>query len=181
MIKRIDHIGIAVANIDDALKFYRDVFGLNLERTDTESSQKSVVAFMPVGSDEVELIEPIGEDGPVARFLLKRGEGIHHICFEVDDLDGELARLKAAGVQLVNDQAVVVAGGKKAAFVHPKAAHGVLIELYQNVPGEERSSLIDLNELRRRLEIETEAARAGAVQFLRAIQRGVNNSRGDNR
>ncbi len=74
MIKRIDHIGIAVANIDDALKFYRDVFGLNLERTDTESSQKSVVAFMPVGSDEVELIEPIGEDGPVA-LLLSRQEG----------------------------------------------------------------------------------------------------------
>lgn len=134
MIKKIDHIGIAVESVEDANEFYRDILGLDLDHTETEASQKSLVAFLPVGQDLVELIEPIGEDGPVAKFLSKRGEGIHHICFEVDDIDAELTRLKKAGVELVTEDAIVVAGGNRAAFIHPHSTHGVLIELYQRAP-----------------------------------------------
>ncbi len=176
MIKRIDHIGIAVQNIDEALKVYADALGLHVAQTDKEEGQKSIVAFLPAGESEVELVEPIGQDGPVARFLQKRGEGIHHICFEVDDIDEALARLKALGVELIDERPYIGTGGKKIAFVHPKAAHGVLIELYQKMPEETRPPLVDLESLRRMWEIETEAAREGAREFLRVLQQGDGRS-----
>jgi methylmalonyl-CoA epimerase len=172
MIKRIDHIGIAVNNIDEALKVYADALGLQLAQTDKEEGQKSIVAFLPAGESEVELVEPIGEDGPVARFLQRRGEGIHHICFEVDDILATLAQLKAHGVQLIDEQPYNGTAGKKIAFIHPKGAHGVLIELYQKVPEEPRPQLVDLESLRRRWDVQTEAAREGAREFLRVLQTG---------
>jgi methylmalonyl-CoA/ethylmalonyl-CoA epimerase len=138
MIRRIDHIGIAVEKIDEALKLYSNALGLQLTRTEIEEGQKSIVAFLPAGESEVELIEPIGEDGPVARFLQKRGEGIHHICFEVDDILATLDQLKRSGVQLIDERPYLGTGGKKIAFIHPKGAHGVLIELYEKVPEEPR-------------------------------------------
>jgi methylmalonyl-CoA epimerase len=177
MIKRIDHIGIAVKNIDEALKVYSGALGLQLTQTDKEEGQKSIVAFLPAGESEVELVEPIGEDGPVARFLQKRGEGIHHICFEVDDIQATLAQLKAQGVQLIDQEPYIGTGGKKIAFIHPKGAHGVLIELYQMVPEEPRPQLIDLESLRRRWDIQTESAREGAKEFLRALHQGEGPSR----
>lgn len=176
MIKRIDHIGIAVQNIDEALKVYSDALGLHLAQTDKEEGQKSIVAFLPAGESEVELVEPIGEDGPVARFLQKRGEGIHHICFEVDDIDATLTRLKRLGVQLIDEHPYIGTGGKKIAFVHPKAAHGVLVELYQRMPEEPRPPLVDLESLRRMWDIETEAAREGAREFLRVLQSNGSSS-----
>jgi methylmalonyl-CoA/ethylmalonyl-CoA epimerase len=172
MIKKIDHIGIAVQNIDDALKLFVDALGLHLTHTDTEAGQKSIVAFLPAGSGEVELVEPLDEDSPVARFLQKRGEGIHHICFEVDNIDAALARLKSRGVQLIDEKPYIGTGGKKIAFIHPKAAHGVLIELYQYVPGEQRPPLVAAQALRRAWDIETESAREGAKEFLRTLQHG---------
>lgn len=172
MIKRIDHIGIAVNNIDEALRVYADALGLRLAQTDKEEGQKSIVAFLPAGESEVELVEPIGEDGPVARFLQKRGEGIHHICFEVDDLDVTLSRLNELGVQLIDEHPYTGTGGKRIAFIHPKAAHGVLIELYQKMPEEPRPVLADLDSLRRAWDIETEAAREGAKEFIRVLQGG---------
>lgn len=175
MITRIDHIGIAVQNIDAALKFYADALGLELARTDTEVGQKSVVAFMPAGASEVELIEPIGEESPVTRFLAKRGEGIHHICFEVDDLEATLARLKARGVQLIDETPYIGTGGKKIAFIHPKAARGVLIELYEKMPEETPPPLTALDALREQLCVQAEAARTGVESFLRAWQRGNND------
>lgn len=131
MIKRIDHIAIVVENLNNALSFFQETLGLELEGTATEPEQHVTVAFMPVGDSEVELLEPDETDSGVARFLEKRGEGIHHICFEVTNIDAALARLKAAGVELINEETVTNTRGWRLAFVHPKAAHGVLIELYE--------------------------------------------------
>ncbi len=131
MIARIDHIGSAVQNIDDALRFFEDALGMKLDHVATEEGGQTKVAFMPVGASDVELVEPQDADSGLAKFLAKRGEGVHHICFEVDDIDAALARLKAKGAQLIDETPRVNAQGMRYAFIHPKSAHGVLIELYQ--------------------------------------------------
>ncbi len=131
MLTRIDHIGIAVQNIQEALTFYQDALGVKLERVESEEGGRTDVAFLPVGGSDVELVEPKDTDSGLAKYLAKRGEGIHHICFEVDDIDAALARLKAHGAQLIDETQRTNARGQKYAFVHPKSTHGVLIELYQ--------------------------------------------------
>jgi methylmalonyl-CoA/ethylmalonyl-CoA epimerase len=131
MIARIDHIGIAVQNINDALAFFQDALGMKLERVESEEGGRTQVAFMPVGSSDVELVEPQDAESGLAKFLAKRGEGVHHICFEVDDIDAALARLKEHGAQLIDETPRTNANGTRYAFIHPKSAHGVLIELYQ--------------------------------------------------
>jgi lactoylglutathione lyase/methylmalonyl-CoA/ethylmalonyl-CoA epimerase len=131
MITRIDHIGIAVNNIDNALSVYRDALGLVVTQITDEPEQKVKVAFLPRGGSEIELLEPYPGDGPVRKFMEKRGEGIHHICLEVDDIEASLAQLAAAGVQLIDAAPRMNSRGQMIAFIHPKAANGVLIELYQ--------------------------------------------------
>ncbi len=131
MFTRIDHIGIAVQDIQEALKFYEDALGMELERVAAEEGGRTEVAFLPVGGSEVELVEPKDTDSGLAKYLAKRGEGIHHICFEVDDIEAALARLKEHGAQLIDETPRRNARGQRYAFVHPKSAHGVLIELYQ--------------------------------------------------
>ena len=131
MIKRIDHIGIVVEDLNSALGFFQQSLGLQLTETAVESEQHVTVAFLPVGESEVELLEPDGTDSGVARYLEKRGEGIHHICFEVTDIDAVLTQLKEAGVELINEEPVTNSRGWRLAFVHPKTAHGVLIELFE--------------------------------------------------
>lgn len=131
MIKRIDHIAIVVRNLNNALEFFQETLGLELEGISEEPEQHVTVAFLPVGDTEVELLEPDATDSGVWMYLEKRGEGIHHICFEVTDLDAALARLKEAGVDLINAEPVTNSRGQRLAFIHPKAAHGVLIELYE--------------------------------------------------
>ena len=131
MITRIDHIGIAVQDINDALTFFQDALGVKLDRIEAEEGGRTQVAFLPVGSSDVELVEPQEEESGLAKFLAKRGEGIHHICFEVDDIDAALARLKDKGAQLIDETPRRNAQGMQYAFIHPKSAHGVLIELYQ--------------------------------------------------
>ena len=133
MINRIDHIGIAVNSIEEALKVYRDALGLAVTHIAEEPEQKVKVAFLPRGGSEIELLEPYPGDGPVRKFMEKRGEGIHHICLEVDDVEASLAQLAAAGVQLIDSTPRMNSRGQKIAFIHPKAANGVLIELYQYV------------------------------------------------
>lgn len=133
MITRIDHIGIAVNNLDEALKVYRDGLGLEVTHVADEPEQKVKVAFLPRGGSEIELLEPYPGDGPVRKFMDKRGEGIHHVCVEVDDIEAALARLNAQGVQLIDTTPRMNSRGQKIAFIHPKGAHGVLIELYQVV------------------------------------------------
>lgn len=129
-ILRINHVAIVVPEIEGALSFWRDALGLDLHHIEDVPSQKSQVAFLPVGGSEVELVKPTTEDSGVAKFLAERGAGMHHLCFEVDDIDEMLAGLKAGGVRLINETAMQLEG-RKVAFVHPKSANGVLVELYQ--------------------------------------------------
>lgn len=129
-ITKINHIGIAVPEIEGALNFWRDGLGLNLDHVEDVPSQKSVVAFLPTGESEVELLNPSSPDSTLAKFLQDRGPGMHHLCFEVDDLAGMLADLKSKGFRLINETPVVLPG-RKMAFVHPKSSGGVLVELYE--------------------------------------------------
>ncbi len=131
MLTRIDHIGIAVENIGEALAFFEQALGLPLERVASEEGGRTDVAFMQVGGSDVELVEPKDTDSGLAKYLAKRGEGIHHICFQVDDIDAALARLKEHGAQLIDETPRTNARGQRYAFIHPKSSHGVLIELYQ--------------------------------------------------
>lgn len=128
---KIDHIGIAVKSIEEALRFYVEALGLRLSRIEAVEEQKVRAALLPVGESRIELLEATSDDSPIARFMAKRGEGIHHICFEVEDLRAALAELKRRGVKLVDEEPRVGAEGKLVAFVHPSAAGGVLIELNQ--------------------------------------------------
>jgi methylmalonyl-CoA/ethylmalonyl-CoA epimerase len=131
MIKKINHIAIIVPELDDSLVFWRDTLGLNLTHIEDVPSQQATVAFLPVGDSELELVKPTSDTSGAAKFLAKRGPGLHHIALEVDNLDEMLAQLKAKGVRLINETAIIAAGGKRAAFIHPESANGVLVELYE--------------------------------------------------
>lgn len=133
-IKKIDHIGIVVHDIEAALRIYRDVLGLELTRAESVPEQAAKVAFLPAGESEIELVEPTANDGGIARYLVKHGEGIHHICLEVDDIETMLAQLAAQGMELIDEKPRAGHDGQRYAFVHPKSAHGVLIELYERSP-----------------------------------------------
>lgn len=131
MITRIDHIGIAVQEINDALAFFQDALGMKLDRVESAEGGRTDIAFLPVGTSDIELVKPNDTESGLAKFLDKRGEGVHHICFEVDDIDAALVRLRERGAQLIDEQPRENARGQKYAFVHPKSAHGVLVELYE--------------------------------------------------
>ena len=128
-IKNIDHIGIAVKSIEQAGKFYTDVLGLDIEDIETVAEQKVNVAFIPITDSEVELLESVEPDGPVAKYIEKRGEGIQHIAFRVDDINRSLEELKEKGVRLIDQTPRHGAGGAKIAFIHPKETNGVLVEI----------------------------------------------------
>ena len=129
MIKGIDHIGIAVKSIDEAKKFWVDSLGLKFSHIEEVPDQKVRVAMLEAGDTTIELLEPTAPDSPVAKFIAKRGEGLHHMTFQTDDLAGRLRKLKSANVGLIDEQPRIGAGGACIAFIHPKSAHGVLIEL----------------------------------------------------
>jgi methylmalonyl-CoA/ethylmalonyl-CoA epimerase len=125
---KIDHLGLAVASIEGAMDVYR-ALGLSEAWREDVPSQQVRAAFLPVGESRIELLEPTSPDSPVARFLARRGEGLHHICFAVENLESALADLRAKGFRLIHAAPIVGASGKRVAFLHPKAGHGVLIEL----------------------------------------------------
>ena len=127
--REIHHIGIAVSDLDAALQTYRDVLGGEVEHRDTVEDQGVEAASVRVGGSRVELLRPLGDDTPVGRFLAKRGPGMHHIAYRVDDLGAELVRLSAAGVELIDTEPRTGLFGLQVAFVHPDAVHGVLTEL----------------------------------------------------
>ena len=131
MTKKINHIGIAVKNIETATPFYRDVLGMNFEGTEEVVEQKVRVAFFQVGESRIELLEPTSPDSPVAKFLEKNGEGIHHVAYEVEDLKSAIADLQAKDVRLIDLSPRKGAHGASIAFLHPKASGGVLTELCQ--------------------------------------------------
>ena len=128
-IKQIDHIGIAVKNIEESLEIYK-LLGFECAGTETVEEQKVKVAFLPCGESELELLEPTSEDSPVSKFIDNKGEGMHHIAIRVDDIEKSLAELKAKGVRLIDEQPRYGAGGAKIAFIHPKETK-ILIELTQ--------------------------------------------------
>ncbi len=130
-IKRIDHIAIAVENLDQSLGFWEKALGLHVHEVRNVPEQAVDIAFLPVGTSEVELVKPTTADSGIAKWMQKRGAGIHHICFEVDDIRATLAELAAHGMELIDKEPRTSADGKLYAFVHPKSAGGVLIELYQ--------------------------------------------------
>ena len=128
-ILKIDHLGIAVNSIDDGKNFWSDVLGLKFESTETVESQKVTTAFFPVGESEVELLESTSKDGPVAKYIEKRGQGFQHVAFRVANLDESLKELKEKGIQLIDQEPRIGAGGARIAFLHPKATGGILVEL----------------------------------------------------
>lgn len=132
MTNKINHIGIAVKSIEAAAPLYRDVLGMHFEGTEVVAEQKVKVAFFVVGESRIELLEPTADDSPVARFIEKNGEGIHHLAYEVDDVVATLATLKTQGVRLVDEVPRCGAHGTRIAFLHPKATGGVLTELCQS-------------------------------------------------
>lgn len=132
MIKRLDHIATVVRNLDEALEVYAKVFDLKPHRIETVPEQGVKAALLPVGDGEIELLEPIDPESGVAKFLERRGEGLHHICLEVDDIEQELKHLKSKGVELIDKEPRSGLAGR-VAFIHPRSAKGVLIELAQKV------------------------------------------------
>lgn len=133
---KINHLGIAVKSLTDSLKFYQDTLGLEVNCTEIVQDQGVEVAMLPIGESRVELLQATSESSPIARFIEKRGPGIHHICIEVEDIVAKLKEMKAAGIQLIDEEPKIGAGGHLIAFVHPKSTAGVLIELLQKQEGE---------------------------------------------
>lgn len=129
--KRVDHIAVAVADLAKALRFYTEHLGLELLEIETVEEQGVKVAKLNVGNTHIELLEPLSEDSPVGRFIAKKGEGLHHICLGVEDIESGIENLKGCGVRLIDETPKIGAGGAKIAFVHPKSTGGVLMELSQ--------------------------------------------------
>lgn len=130
-IKHLDHIGIAVKSIEQAGKFYTDIMGLKIEDIETVEAQKVNVAFLPITDSEVELLESTEPDGPVAKFIDSKGEGVQHIAYRVENIEEALEELKEKGIRLIDQKPRKGAGGAMIAFIHPKETNGVLVELCQ--------------------------------------------------
>jgi methylmalonyl-CoA/ethylmalonyl-CoA epimerase len=129
----IDHLGIAVKSLAEAKKFYQNL-GLSPMEDETVEAEKVRLSMVPVGESRIELLEPLSDDSPIAKFLAKRGEGLHHVALNVEDLSATVERLKAAGTRLISDEIKIGAGGHLYVFVHPSSAGGVLLELVEDAP-----------------------------------------------
>lgn len=130
MLRKVHHVGIVVRNLEDGFRFYRDTLGLPVHKTAVVEDQGVKAALLTIGQSEIELLEPINPNGGVAKFLERRGEGLHHICFETDDVAAELAGAKAKGIALI-DHAPRKGLAGMICFLHPKANHGILVEFAQ--------------------------------------------------
>ncbi len=130
-VKQVNHVAVVVEDMDKALSFWRDALGIELHGLREVPAEKSQVAFLPLAGSEVELVQPTTDDSGIAKYLAKRGPGMHHLCLEVDDLEGMISQLKSKGVRLINEEPRLAADGKKYAFIHPESTSGVLVELYQ--------------------------------------------------
>jgi methylmalonyl-CoA/ethylmalonyl-CoA epimerase len=130
-IKRIHHIAVLVEDIDDSLKFWREILGLETSHISDFPAEAARIAFLPLGESEIELVQPTSTDSGLSRYLDNHGPGMHHLCLEVDDIQAMLLQLKTMGVQLINEQPKVGEDSRLYAFIHPKSTNGVLVELYQ--------------------------------------------------
>jgi methylmalonyl-CoA/ethylmalonyl-CoA epimerase len=129
MLKKINHIAVAVNNLEEAARFYQNVLGLNLSGVEVVTAQKTKVGFFKIGESNIELVQPSETDSPLVKFLETKGQGIHHVCFEVDDIEAEIKALLEKGATMVDQKPRPGAHGSKVAFIHPKSSNGVLIEL----------------------------------------------------
>lgn len=129
MVTKVDHIGVAVSNLDEAIKLYKEVLGLELHGVEVVEEQKVKVAFLPIGDSEVELLESTSPEGPIAKFIEAKGQGIQHVAFRVDNIEAALEEMKGKGMRLIDEKPRYGAGGARIAFLHPKSTNGVLIEL----------------------------------------------------
>jgi len=130
-IKAINHVAVVVDDMEKSLSFWRDALGIELHELRDVPAEKSQVAFLPLAGAEVELVMPTSNDSGIAKYLAKRGQGMHHICLEVDDIEGMLSQLKSKNIRLINEEPRTAVDGKKYAFIHPESTGGVLVELYQ--------------------------------------------------
>ena len=169
-VKQINHVAFVVDDIDAALKFWRDGLGLEVTHVEDVPDQESIVAFLPTGDAEVELVKPTSGDSGIARFLGQYGPGMHHICFEVDDIAAYISRLQKHGIRLINSDPVIGTGGKLIAFVHPESTHGVLVELYELTQDEPQIRLARARELAERAIARGQIAAAGILAFLRQLR-----------
>ena len=128
---RLNHVAVLVPDLDEALSFWQDQLGLSLDHIETVSSMEVKIAFLPLGESEIELVQPTTDSSGLAKFLEKRGPGLHHICIEVEDIAAKLKELNQRGVRLIDPEAILMDDGRKLAFLHPKSAGGVLVELYE--------------------------------------------------
>lgn len=174
MIKKISHIAIVVPDLEDSLNFWVEILGLPLGHVEHVPDQGVDVAFLPAGESDVELLEPVDESSGVARYLQKKGPGIHHICFEVEDIANTLERLKEAEIPLINDEPTIGTGGKKIAFIHPRGTGGVLVELYELTPEEPTRRLERLFDMQRRISKGSRVYAAGILGFLSGLRSGSN-------
>lgn len=129
MVNKVDHIGIAVSNLEESIKFYQEVLGLKLHGTEVVEEQKVKVAFLPIGDTEVELLEATTPDSAIAKFIENKGQGVQHIAFRVENIEAALDEMRAKGIRLIDEKPRYGAGGARIAFLHPKSTNGVLIEL----------------------------------------------------
>ena len=130
-VKQINHVAVVVEDMEKALSFWRDALGMELHELRDVPAEKSQVAFLPLPGSEVELVQPTTDDSGIAKYLAKRGPGMHHVCLEVDDIVAMMSQLRAKNVRLINEEPRTAADGKKYAFIHPESTSGVLVELYQ--------------------------------------------------
>ncbi len=130
-IKAINHVAVVVDDMEKSLTFWRDALGIDLHELRDVPAEKSQVAFLPLAGAEVELVMPTSDASGIAKYLAKRGPGMHHICLEVDDIVGMLEQLRSKNIQLINEEPRTTADGKKYIFIHPESTGGVLVELYQ--------------------------------------------------
>jgi methylmalonyl-CoA/ethylmalonyl-CoA epimerase len=130
-ITAVNHVAIVVEDMEKSLLFWRDALGIQLHELRDVPAEQSQVAFLPVAGAEVELVMPTTGDSGIAKYLAKRGQGMHHLCLEVDDIEGMLSQLKMKNIRLINEEPRIAADGKKYTFIHPESTGGVLVELYQ--------------------------------------------------
>ena len=130
IVKKINHVAVVVEDIQSSLAFWKDALGIRLNKVEDVPTQKAKVAFLPVGEGEIELVQPTDPESGIGKFLKEHGRGMHHLCLEVDDIADMLVRLKEKGVRLINETPLEMEG-RKIAFIHPKSASGVLVELYE--------------------------------------------------
>ena len=166
---RIHHVAIVVEDIDEAVGFWAEALGLPVGRIEDIPDQQSTVAFLPADGGEIELVKPTSEEGGISRFLKKRGPGIHHICFEVGDLDARVLRLREKGVRLISPEPLIAPDGRRMIFVHPESTHGVLVELYETTTQETVIRLDRARNLPGRVLDQGRILAAGAQALWRAL------------